>query len=587
MEDIRAVFETAIEQHQHGNPAAAVDLYRRVLDENPRHWDSLYLLGTALLQLGRFQECIVPLRQVVMERPDVPDAHNNLGVAYKAVEDWENAAREFEAALRANPEYDQAFFNLGTLMEERGLFVDAEKCYARACELNPSDVPSLIGLGKALQGQKKWTEAEQTYRNAITQDPQHLEAHARLAFILVKQEKLAAAADIYRQVLEVQPDYHEIRNNLSYVYERQGEIRRAIDCARETVQRAPSLAEGYNNFGIALRSDHQLDEACDAFQQALALRPNFPLAEFNWGTTRLLQGRYREGWPGYERRTETLPEPPRSWSQPRWKGQPIPGRTLLVYSDQGFGDALQFVRFLPQIRERSGARIVLECQAELVRLFAGQPGADLVVAESGELPEFDYQLPLSSAGAVLAVTLENLVAEIPYVAAAAPLRPELADVLSSAEKGSLKVGLAWQGNPEQARDVLRSCPLEILRPLADIPGVTLFSLQVGETGRGQIEAVQPRMRLHDLGSHFEDFADTAAVLDHLDLVVTVDSAVAHLAGALGKTTWALLCHTPDWRWLLERTDSPWYPTMRLFRQPRWGAWDVVVADVVREMRNLE
>lgn len=585
-DDLHAVLEAAIELHRAGDVQAARPLYRQALEANPDDWDALYLLGTAELQLGNFAECVDLLSRVVAERPDVPDAHNNLGVASKALGRWEEAARAFQAAIKANPDYEQAFFNLGALMEQRGLFADAEKCYRRAIELNPGDAQARLCLGSSLKSQEKWCEAEACYREVARHDPRNLDLFVDLGYVLVRQEKLDEAAEVYRQILEVRPDYHEIHNNLSYLYERQGRLEPAVASARSAIELRPDSADAHNNLGIALRSLHQLDDACEAFEDACRLRTGFALAEFNFATTKLLAGDFAAGWPGYERRTETLDAPPRRFPQPRWQGEPLAGKSLFVYADQGFGDTLQFVRFLPQAKERSQARIVFECQRELASLLAEQGGIDELVCEGDQPPSFDSQIPLASLPGLFGVDLDSIPAEVPYIHPPAELRDELNEIVEEVDSSRLRVGLVWQGNPQQARDVLRSCPLDKLLSLAEVAGVSLFSLQTGEPALEQLVRFDPRRRPIDIGSRLRDFAETAAVISRLDLVISVDTATAHLAGALGTPVWTLLSQTPDWRWLLDREDSPWYPTMRLFRQRQWGDWDGAVREVGAELRRM-
>ena len=574
--DVGAIFEKAVALHQAGDLIAAEALYRDVLAAQADHWNALYLLGTALLQLGRFDESIEFLKHVSEKRRDVPDAGNNLGIAYKAMGRWDEAARAFEATMGAHPQYDQAFFNLGTLLQERGKAADAEQVFRRGLAVNPVDLAMRHGLAKTLKAQSKWDDASNCYRQVVETNSQNVDAAVDLGFVLIKQGHLDQAAAEFHRILEIRPDYGEVHSNLSYLYERQGELERAAAAARRAIELSPSSANAYNNLGTALRSLHQFDEACQSFQRAVELRPGFALADFNLGTTHLLLGDFKKGWAGYEGRHEIGENPDRAFSLPRWEGQSIEGCTLLVYWDQGFGDTIQFVRFLKQTKSNSGATVILECQPELYGLMSEVPGADRTVACGDMLPQCDYQIALASLPAVLEVQLQAIPAEVPYLPTQLGLKADLQERLNRARPGELKVGIAWQGSPQQGRDFVRSCPLATLLPLAYVPGISLFSLQVGGIGPRERELLEQTAAIVDLGTRFQDFSDTAAVLTRLDLVITVDTAVSHLAGALGRPVWTLLCHTPDWRWLLERTDCPWYPTMQLFRQPKWGDWETVV-----------
>ncbi|HID24733.1 MAG TPA: tetratricopeptide repeat protein [Planctomycetaceae bacterium] len=573
-------FQAAIREHRRGQLAEAERLYRAVLADPPLRIEVTELLAALLLQQKRFNEASELLRELSEQCPDSAAVHNNLGIALKAAGRGREAGDAFQRALRIDARYPQAWYNLGVLLADAGRPGDAEEYFQRCLSLNPSDAEALWRLAAALAAQQKWQAAEAVYRRLLRAQPDHVNAMINLAGILVRCHRLDEAAALFRDVLRLRPDYAEIHSNLSYVAEQQGRFEEAIDHARQALELKPDLADAYNNWGVALRSLHRLEEACQRFRQALQLRPDFALAEFNLATTRLLAGDFAGGWAGYERRFEAVGRQAGPFPRPRWDGRPCPGRRLLVYSDQGFGDAIQFVRFLPALKERSQATIILACSAELRPLLAGVVGADEVVAET-PWPSFDYYLPLASAPVVLHADARSLQVEVPYVPAPKPLRSELRQLLRRARRDQRKVGLVWQGNPAQQRDTLRSCRLDQWLEWSHVPGLCFFSLQKDDAGRKQLAALADRWQIIDIGSHLRDFADTAAVLQELDLLISVDTAAAHLAGALGRPVWTLLCHTPDWRWLLDGPATPWYPTMRLFRQARWGDW----AEVVRKVRS--
>ena len=562
---------------------AAAAEYERVLADDPERWDALYLYGTVLLQLGRLGEAITVLQRVATLRPEIPDVHNNLGVAYQGTGDASAAERAYRTAIERNPEFGLAHVNLSRLLEPTGRIGEAEICLRRAIHiklaeakqrLQPSGVAARLGNHPAV---------EPVLEEAIANLPENIELQMGLAALLVEQERLDDGGEIYRKVIDRRPDFAAAHISLAFVLERQGKLDHARVTAERAVALRPDYAEAHNNLGSVYRSLHRLDDACCEFRRAIELKPDFALAEFNLGTTLLLEGRYAEGWVGYGQHARvagTSAPGPRSTT---WDGQPIPGRRLMLYSDQGLGDALQFVRFLRLCRERSGARIILNCQAPLVRLFAECRVADEICTKEGPLPAFDFHSPLASLPGLFGLALEKVGREVPYLRSTA-LRsttgvPDRIAALLGEPDGRRRVGLVWQGNPRQTRDVVRSCQLDTLLPLLDIPGIRFFSLQCEPRGRAQLAASSCADRLPDVGALLSDFADTAAVLDQLDLLITVDTGIAHLAGALGRPVWTMLCHTPDWRWHLERSDSPWYPSMRLFRQPTWGDWDSVVQQI--------
>jgi Flp pilus assembly protein TadD len=557
---------------------AAAAEYERVLAAEPERWNALYLYGTALLQLGRLSEAVTVFQQAVTLRPEIPDLYNNLAVAFQGTGDPSAAERAYRTAIQLNPEFDLAHANLARLLESTGRFSEAELCLRRAIQIKPTEAGYRLQLAGVLGRRGNRPEVERVLQEAVADHRHNIELTMGLAALMVEQERLVAAAGVYEWVIDQRPDFAEAHASLAFVLERQGKLHDALAAAERAVALRPDYAEGHNNLGTVLRSLHRLDEACRAFRRAIDLKPDFALAEFNLGTTPLLDGRYAEGWAGYRQHARvagtTAPGPPAT----TWDGQPIPGRRLLVYTDQGLGDALQFVRFLRLCRERSGARIILRCQTPLVRLFADCRVADELFTSEGPRPAFDFHGPLASLPGLLGVTLEQLDLGVPYLRSTASLPARVGALLAAPDEGR-RVGLVWQGNPRQTRDVVRSCPLETLLPLLEVPGIQFVSLQCESRGRAQLAASPCADRLPDVGGLLADFSDTAAVLDRLDLLITVDTAIAHLAGALGRPVWTMLCHTPDWRWHLERSDSPWYPSMRLFRQPTWGDWDSVVQQI--------
>ncbi len=583
MTDLQSQLIHAIELHQQGDFSAADPIYRSILTAVPHHLEAMYLLGTLELQQGRFTEAIELLSEFCRVKPDVASAHNNLGIACQASGRIDEAVSCFERVIARDKDYGQAYFNLGRIRQSQQRLPEAAASYRRAHELDPQDEQTLRHLAEVHVEQQAWRQAEDCCRELLTLTPSDDEMRIRLGYVLTQQEKLSEATQIYEELGRQQPDYAEMQQNLAYVYERQGRLADAERAARRAVELRPDSAEAFNNLGIALRSLHRLPEACAAFDQALTLQPDFPLARFNLGTTRLMAGELQQGWPGFEAREllTTLASPARP--EPRWQGEPLTGKTLLVFADEGLGDTLQFARFLPQAKAASGANIVLECQTSLCGLLKNVAGADEVVAGRHSTQTCDAAVSLLSLPGILGTSLDSLPAEIPYVRTDSSSTEPFADILAA---NAINVGLVWHGNPAQPRNPLRSCPLAEFRPLLDIPGVNFVSLQVGSEGTAQIAEADLHGRLTDTSGRLNDFQDTAQLINGLDLVVTVDTSVAHLAGAMGCEVWTLLSHTPDWRWMLQRSDSSWYPTMRLFRQPVWGDWPSVIAQVAQGLTAL-
>lgn len=437
-------------------------------------------------------------------------------------------------------------------------------------------------LSEGLQFQQHgdYRRAVACFEEAVRVSQKDLQALIQLGFALIQLKEWRRAAAAYEQIGPLLPRDHRVWSNLSYLYERAGEMSLAEDRAHKAIRIAPNCEEAWNNLGLALRGQHRFPQAIQAFQQALARQPELALAEFNLATTRLLLGNGELGWPGYESRFRIADARLRMASSPRWYGDALSSGKLHVFADQGLGDTMQFARFLPDAKSRSQTTVVLSCQPELVSLLTGIAGADEVCAWDQEPEGIAAEIAVSSLPGLFGIEPQAPPIMEPYLAPlSAPLKSSLAELLSDISPGRRRIGLAWQGNPRQGQDEVRSIPLYRLLPLAQVPNATWISLQVGDEGRDQLDEVADRWPIVDLGARLESFADTAAVMSQLDLVITVDTAVAHLAGALGRPVWTLLCHTPDWRWGIAGSDCPWYPTMRLFRQPRWGDWDRVAHDV--------
>jgi hypothetical protein len=333
------------------------------------------------------------------------------------------------------------------------------------------------------------------------------------------------------------------------------------------------VADAPYNLGNALRLGRRLAEAASCYQQAIRCRPGYVKAHWNLAHTLLLAGELERGWDEFEWRWKKKDTPPRAFPQPVWDGAPLDGRTILLHAEQGLGDAIQFIRYAELVK-RSGGAVVLECPAKLAGLFESARGIDALAPAGTPLPAFDVHAPLLSLPRIFHTTLAGIPACVPYLAVQADYRSKWKNRLAGYQ--GRRIGLVWKGNPQHAEDKFRSLAPETLSPLAGTPGATWFSLQFAER-----TASPPIPGLIDLGPETEDFRDAAAAVEQMDLVISADTSMAHLAGALARPVWVLLPFVPDWRWLLDRDDTPWYPTMRLFRQPQRGEWKPVV-EAVRE-----
>jgi tetratricopeptide (TPR) repeat protein len=579
MATISEALAVAVQHHQAGRLQAAERIYRQILAVEPNHAVAIHLLGVMASQLGRTAEAASCYRRAVELNPAFAEAHNNLGNALKEQGRPEEAMACYRRALELKPDFVEPYNNLGALLKEQGKLDEAVACYRRALELRPDFPATHNNLGNALKDQDKLDEAVACYRRALELTPDFAEARYNLANALKDQDKLDEAVACYRRVLELKPDYAEAHNNLGNTLRDQGKPDEAAACARRALQWKPDLVEAHYNLGTALKDQGKLDEALACYHRALELKPDYTEAHLSRALTFFLAGDWQQGWSEYQWRWQTKDFIPRHFSQPLWNGEPLAGKTILLHAEQGLGDTIQFVRYAPIVRQ-CGATVIVECQQPLLGLLEGCPGMDRLIGKGDDLPAFDVHAPLLSVPGILKTTLENVAATIPYLFP----KPALIEQWRQRLMGlaGIKIGIAWQGNPKYRGDRFRSIPLRDFAPLAQVPGVRLISLQKG-LGTEQLAEVRNRFPVTELGSRLQDFMDTAAVIRSLDLVIACDTAVAHLAGALGADVWVALPLAPDWRWLLDRSDSPWYPTMRLFRQRERGNWQGVFEQIAKAL----
>lgn len=507
----------------------------------------MFAQGAAAYQAGRLPVAAAAFRQAVALKPGHADAQANLGLILLALGEVEEAARCCRRALAADPSHTDAHNTLGNALRQTGQMEAATACYRRAIALDPRHADAHNNLGVALKTQGAGAAAIASYRHAIASRPSFAEAHNNLGNALREAGELESAATCYSQALRLRPDY----------------------------------ADAHSNLGLVLDEQRRLDEAAAQFRQAIRLRPDLPGARFNLSLTLLAQGALAEGWREYEWRWQT-PHIARQWRdfpQPQWRGEPAEGQTLLIHAEQGFGDTLQFCRYAPLATAR-GLRVVLEVPKPLLRLLRGLPSIADVVARGDDLPPFDLHCPMMSLPLAFGTTLATIPAAGPYLHA----MPEDAWAwqrrLEATGRRQPRIGLAWAGRETNPRDSQRSLDAARLAPLLGIPGLHWVNLQQG----GSLPPPVPP--LTDWMPEMADFADTAALIEGLDLVVAVDTAVTHLAAGLGKPVWMLDRFNPDWRWLDGRKDSPWYPTLQIYRQPRPGDWATVIADVAQDLRVL-
>lgn len=577
----------AIDHHQSGRLAEAATLYGRILEADPEQPDAAQFLGVLLAQTGRPAEGERLLRRSLALRPDSAGAQSNLAGALQTMGDAAGAEAGYARALRLDPLLADAHASRAGPLRDLNRVPEAARSARRALALLPASAEALVNLAEtALAGQRA-EEAERAARRAAALAPGSPAALMMLGSACTAQKRWDEAEAAYRGALNLARGYGAAWGNLGSLLAGQGRFDEALE-AFATAERhgfsGPSL---WAARGGALLAMARPVEALADFDRVLEARPGDAGMRWNRGFARLLAGDCEGGWPEFDwRRHDTRAEPPwRRFAQPTWTGGDIAGRTILLYAEQGLGDTLQFVRYVPLVAER-GARVILEVQPPLMSVLSGLPGVERLIARGDPLPDFDLECPLMSLPRAFGTNLGDVPATVPY------LRPDPQRAAAWSERledgqltggPGLRVGLVWAGNPRFPGDALRSPRLAGLRSVLDVPGVRFYGLQKGP-GREDLEGVDMPPFFTDLGPEIADFADTAAIMANLDLVISSCTGPAHLAGALGVPVWVVLPLSPDWRWLLGRDNSPWYPTARLFRQTRVGDWTEVAGRVANALR---
>jgi tetratricopeptide (TPR) repeat protein len=562
--------------------------YRQVLASDPKNIEAINGLGTLALHLNRFEEAANFFKEALAVRPSEVGIAMNLGTALLKLNRLPEAGAVYEQVIRAKPDFAEAWANVAVVLAELRRLEDAERANRRAIQLKPQFAMPYQNLGTVLRDMGRLSEAEQVLKQGLAIEPNRPEMLARLALVylslgLTDRSKNQEAIDVLRRALAVQPNHPYVLSNLGVALARLGRPQEAVPYHEQALQVHPNFPAGMMNLGVALRSLGRFDEARSWFERALALEPNNPALHQNHAMELLIAGEWEQGFDEYERRLEEKSIFVRTWPKPRWDGTDPAGRTILLAGEQGIGETIDLVRYAPLLAQR-GARVVMEVQEPIVSLIARVSGVSEVIAQGQNLPEHDFYSYLPSLPHLFHTTPQTVPAAVPYLSAD-PARAESWRQKLAEYGNDLKVGLVWGGSAHHRSDIHRSMLLVEFAPLAEVKGVRFFSLQTGPQA-SQVLSAPREMQLVDLGKSLTSFEETAAALANLDLLITVDTAIAHLAGAMGRPVWNLLAVAPDWRWLLNRSDTPWYPTMRLFRQPSYGDWAGAMQQVKRELEGM-
>jgi tetratricopeptide (TPR) repeat protein len=557
----------------------ALASYDKALAIQPGYVEALYNRAVVLGGMKRLDEALASFDQVLAIVPDHIQALNNRGVALRGLQRLEEALASFDRVLAAKPDYVDALANRAGTLRDLHRHQEALASYDAVLRIKPDHADALYHRGLVLLELQRPAEALASYDRALALRPNHAEALNNRANTLHVLNRPIEALAGYDRALAVRPDYAEALYNRGVVLQELRRPAEALASFERTLAIKPDHVDALNNRGIVLRDLDRHAEALASYDRALAIEPDNAETHVNRSCLRLLLGDLDRGFAEFEWRWRVRETAPwrRDFAQPLWLGEaPLAGRTILLHAEQGFGDALQFVRYATLVAAR-GAEVVLEVPPPLTALLAPIEGVARVIGRGEPLPAFDCHCPLLSLPLAFKTTLATIPTRVPYLFASEDRTFKWRQRLPPS--GKRRVGIAWAGNPMYKGDQTRSPGLASFSPLLSVGGVEFLSLQK-DLRAGDRELLAGNPLIMHMGDAVEDFGDTAALMACVDLVITSDTSVAHLAGALGRPVWVLLQHAPDWRWLLGRDDSPWYPTARLFRQPQLGDWDSVIRQVM-------
>jgi tetratricopeptide (TPR) repeat protein len=567
------MIDAAVELHRAGRLPDAERQYRHILALDPENPDALHLLGVLSSQLGREEIAANLIARAIARNPRQPVYHGNLGLTLHRLGRLPESLASFEKAISLGSTDPNIFNSFGDALRASGDTPRAIALFRQAMKTDPqfADAHNNLGMTFAQIGQTDEAIAE--YAIAIKLNPRLAQVYNNLGNALLKKRLVDQAISAFEQALSIRPDYPDAMMNLSVALKVKHEDHRALKLLERALELRPNFFEALLNYGQSLCDEHRFKEAIDVFQRAIALRPEDPSAHFHLSGVLLLTGDFSQGWREYEWRilrrdrqfTKFNP------AKPAWRGEDPAGKRILIYAEQGAGDAIQFCRLVTSLAQR-GAQPILACPPHLLRLLRTLDGVSHLTTNTQDWQQFDSQCYLLSLPLLLGLKSQTIPAKVPYLHA----QPDSIDYWRTRLEplGAIKkIGLVWAGNPDHTNDHNRSIPLSKFAPLAAIADLAFISLQ---KGAGADQSPPAGLQLIDHTSEIYDYADTAGLIANLDLVIAADTSVAHLAGAMGKPVWTLLPYHPDLRWMLDRPDSPWYPTMRLFRQTSMADWDASI-----------
>lgn len=578
--NLDAIFQQAIALHQAGRLPDALEGYQHVIGQIRQYVEAFLNAGSLLERFGQLDEALQNYDAAIALQPEIPDSHCLRGNLLFRLHRFDEALAAYERAISLCPGFPEAHLNRGLLLAHLGRVDEALASYALAIENRPDYLGAHLNRGQLLKELRRFDEALASYERALRIDPNAADVHNNRGILLGELRQHDAALASYRQAIALRPDHADAHVNLGVLLAELDQVDEALSCYGRALAIRPDYAMALNNQAILLKECGRFAEALACCERALRLQPDFADAQYTRAELLLLVGDYASGWPLFEARWRSRYRPTTSPQAaiPLWTGEPLAGKTLLIEPEVGFGDQIMFARYA-RLAEQRGARVVLQASAPLCELFAGLSETITVREEGDAAPAVDFRCPIMSLPQALGTTPDSVPAAFPYLGIP-PARQALWRGRLGAARAP-RIGLVWSGAADRYLDrnprTARSLPLRALAPLLRLPFA--FHALHKEIAPGDAELLGHFPALTSHAGELSDFADTAALIGEMDLVIAVDTAVAHLAGALGKPLWVMLPWATDYRWQGERETTPWYPAARLFRQSRAGDWEGVVERV--------
>ncbi|MGD0962088.1 MAG: tetratricopeptide repeat protein, partial [Methylomonas sp.] len=540
--------------------------------------------GLALHELNQFEAALASYNQALAVKPDFAEAYNCRGLTLKALKQFEASLESYEQAIALKPDYAEAYFNFGIALQELKQFDAALASYGHALAIKPDYAETYMNLGIALQDMKQYEAAIGNYDYAIEVNPDYAEAFLNRGLALQELKQFDRALASYDRAIAVKSDFAEAYNNKGVLLHLLKQFPAALAAFDQSIAIKPDYAEAWHNRGHVFLDMLRIEPAMACYDEAIRLQPDFAGAYWDKALLKILLGEYGEGWRLYEWRwQDQQKDNVRNFAQPLWLGETdIKDKTLLIHAEQGLGDFIQFCRYASKL-ESLAAKVLLEAPKSLTALLSTLKNSVTILEQGQPMPDFDVHCPVMSLALACKTTLETIPADTPYLYADSEKYNIWRERLGV--KPRLRIGLVWSGSTVHKNDHNRSIPLQLFAPLFAATDFEFHVLQKeirAEDGE-ELKLLQ-NIRVHS--EHLTDFTETAALAACMDLIISVDTSVAHLAGALAKPVWILLPFRPDYRWKLERTDSPWYPSATLFRQPAADDWDSVITALAEKLRVI-